>query len=108
MDNHDDDETAGDLLFTSFGAVDVNNIAEVLDATTLTRLVQLKSDITFNVVTGSKIINQYDCDSYFTSPFPTLFPYGTGKRRDSRRENKPLSLLAWVALMLRHSSRSVS
>jgi hypothetical protein len=108
MDNHDDDETAGDLPFTSSGIIDVNNIAEVPDATTLTRLAQLKSDITVNVVTGPKILNQYDCDSYFTSAFPTLFPYGTGKHRDSRRENKQLSLLAWVALMLRHSSRSVS
>jgi hypothetical protein len=29
MDNHDDDETVGDLPFTSSGVVDVNNIAEV-------------------------------------------------------------------------------
>ena len=87
MDNHDDDETAGDLPFTSSGVVNINNIAEVPDATTLTCLTQLKSDITVNVVTGSKILNQYDCDSYFTSAFPTLFPYGTGKHQDSRREN---------------------
>jgi len=122
MDNPDDDDitddndnadavddTAYDLPFTSSGIVDVNNIAEVPDATTLNRLAQLKADITANVVTGSKVLNQYDCDTYFTSAFPTLFPYGTGKHRDSRREGKgQLSLLKWVSLMLRHSSRFVS
>jgi len=121
MDNPDDDDitddndnadavddTAYDLPFTSSGIVDVNNIAEVPDATTLNRLAQLKADITANVVTGSKVLNQYDCDTYFTSAFPTLFPYGTGKHRDSRREGKgQLSLLKWVSLMLRHSSRFV-
>ena len=122
MDNPDDDDitddndnadavddTAYDLPFTSSGIVDTNNIAEVPDATTLNRLAQLKADITANVVTGSKVLNQYDCDTYFTSAFPTLFPYGTGKHRDSRREGKgQLSLLKWVSLMLRHSSRFLS
>ena len=103
-----DDDIAHDLPFTSSGIVDVNNIAEIPDAITLNRLAQLKADITVNVITGSKILNQYDCDIYFTSAFPTIFPYGTGKHRDSRREAKQLSLLKWVSLMLRHSSRSVS
>src|SRR5438477_12162841 len=109
MDNPDNDETADDLPFTSSGVVDVNNIAEIPDATTLSCLAQLKADITANVVTGSKVLNQYDCDTYFTSAFLTLFPYGTGKHRDSRREGKgQLSLLKWVSLMLRLSSRFVS
>jgi len=114
MDNPDnddiaDDDTNHDLPFTSSGVVDVNNIAEVPDATTLNRLAQLKGHITANVVTGSKVLNQYDCDTYFTSAFPTLFPYGTGKHRDPRREGKEqLPLLKWVSLMLRHSSRFVS
>ena len=118
MDNPDDDDiahdtahddTAHDLPFTSSGIVDVNNIAEIPDATTLNRLAQLKGDITANVVTGSKVLNQYDCDTYFTSAFPTLFPYGTGKHRHPKRDDKgQLPLLKWVSLMLRHSSRSVS
>ncbi len=120
MDNPDDDDitddnnagtdndTAHDLPFTSSGIVDVNNITEIPDATTLNHLAQLKGDITANVITGSKVLNQYDCDTYFTSAFPTLFPFGTGKHRDSRRQTKQLSLLKWVSLMLRHSSRSVS
>jgi len=108
MGNPDDDKTADDLLFTSSGVVDVNNIAEIPNATTLSRLAQLKADVTANVVTGSKILNQYDCDTCFTSAFPTIFPYGTGKHRSARREDKQLPLLKWVSLMLRHSSRFVS
>ena len=107
MDNPDTDQTAGDLPFTSSGIVDVNNIAEIPDSTTLERLAQLKDDITINVVTGSKILNQYNCLTYFTSAFPCLFPYGTGKHRDTRRGDNELSLLKWVTLLLRHSSRSV-
>ena len=103
-----DYDTAHDLPFTSSGIVDVNNIAEIPDATTLNRLAQLKGDITANVITGSKVLNQYDCDTYFTSAFPTLFPCGTEKHQDSRRETKQLPLLKWVSLMPRHSSRSVS
>ena len=108
MDNPDDDEGIGDLPFTSSGVVDVNNIAEIPEATTLNRLAQLKADVTANVVTGPKILNQYDCNTYFTSAFPTIFPYGTGKHRDARRGDKQLPLLKWVSLMLRHSSRLVS
>ncbi len=122
MDNPDDDDiahdnahdtahddTAHDLPFTSSGIVDVNNITEIPDATTLNHLAQLKGDITANVVTGSKVLNQYDCDTYFTSAFPTLFPYGTGKHRHPKRDDKgQLPLLKWVSFMLRHSSRSVS
>ena len=122
MDNPDDDDiahdnahdtahddTAHDLPFTSSGIVDVNNITEIPDATTLNHLAQLKGDITANVVTGSKVLNQYDCDTYFTSAFPTLFPYGTRKHRHPKRDDKgQLPLLKWVSLMLQHSLRSVS
>ena len=93
MDNANKDETANDLPFTSSGVVDVNNIAEIPDVATLNHLAQLKGDITANVVTSSKILNQYNCNTYFTSAFPTLFPYGTGKHQDLRREGKQLSLL---------------
>ena len=76
-----DDETTDDLPFTSSGIVDVNNITEIPNATMLNHLTQLKGDITANVITSSKVLNQYDCDIYFTSAFPTLFPYGTRKHR---------------------------
>jgi hypothetical protein len=108
MDNPDDDETTDDLPFTSSGIVDFNNITEIPDATTLSRLAQLKADVTANVVTSSKILSQYEYDTYFTSAFPTIFPYGTRKYRDARRQDKQSLLLKWVSLMLRHSSRFVS
>ena len=108
MDNPDNDKTADDLPFTSSGVVDVNNIAEIPDATTLSHLAQLKADVTANVVTSSKILNQYNCDTYFTSAYPTILPWGTGKHQDARRGDKQLPLLKWVSLMLRHSSRFVS
>jgi hypothetical protein len=95
------DNTAHDLPFISSGIVDVNNITEVPDAMTLNHLAQLKVDITANIITGSKVLNQYDCDIYFTSTFPTLFPYDIGKHQDSRREGKgQFSLLKWISLML--------
>jgi uncharacterized protein YlaI len=106
MDNPDEDGTADDdFPLTSSGILDVNNVAEVPDATTLARLAQLKSDIVINVVTGSKVLNQYDCDSYFTSAFVGIFIDGEAKHRDPRRGNSQLSLLSWVQLMLRNSSR---
>ena len=104
MDDPDNDDNADDLPLTSSGIVDTNNIAEIPDSTILTRLAQLKDGITINVITGSKILNQYDCPTYFTSAFPCIFPYGTGKHLDARRQHK-ISLLAWVTLLLRHSSR---
>jgi hypothetical protein len=97
-----DDDSVHDLPFTSSEIVDVNNITEIPDATTLNRLAQLKGDITVNIATCSKVLNKYDCDTDFISAFPTLFPLGAGKHRDSRREDKPLSLLKWISLMLGH------
>ncbi|HMD13677.1 MAG TPA: hypothetical protein VKI62_03550, partial [Bacteroidota bacterium] len=62
-------------------------------------------DIVINVVTGSKVLNQYDCDFYFTSAFAGIFVDGESKHRDPRRGNNQLPLLTWVQLMLRNSSR---
>ena len=100
----DADETAADLPFTFSGIVDTNNISEIPDATTLNRLADLKNDITINVTRGSKKLNYYSTKTLFTSAFPKLFPYSTGKHRNTKRGNNELSLLAWVTLMLRHSS----
>jgi hypothetical protein len=54
--------------------VDTNNITEIPDSTTLTRLAQLRGDVTINVITGSENLNQYNCPTYFTSAFPLYFP----------------------------------
>src|SRR5438477_8609598 len=79
MDNSNDDETADDLPFTSSGVVDVNNIAEIPNATTLSPLAQLKANVTANVVTGSKILNQYDCDTLFHISISDYIALGYGK-----------------------------
>src|SRR5208282_2717492 len=88
-----DNNTIHDLPFTSSEIIDVNNIIEIPNATTLNRLAQLKADIIINIITNSKILNQYNYNTYFTSTFPTLFSYNIGKHRDLRRETKQLLLL---------------
>jgi hypothetical protein len=69
---------------------------------------RVKPGVTINVVTGKTILHQYDTETYFTSAFPTIFPYGTGKHLDHRRsESMKLSLPLWTELMLKHSSRYI-
>jgi hypothetical protein len=68
------DDTAGDLPFTSSGIVHMNNIAEIIDCTTLTRpACSTQERYYYHAVTGSKILNQYNCTKYFTSVFQGLF-----------------------------------
>jgi len=108
----DTEEVDGDIPQTVSGFVDINNITRSPDISTLYRAAQLRDELTspiikkatINVVTGNTIINEYSDPTYFTSAFPTLFPYGTGKHLDNRRP-KELSLASWIKLLLRHSSR---
>ena len=108
----DTEEIDGDIPHTVSGFIDVNNVTRSPDVSTLYRAAQLRDhahsahrqDVTINVVTGTTILNEYYVPSYFTSAFPTLFPYGTGKHLDNRR-SKELSLALWIKLLLRHASR---
>jgi hypothetical protein len=108
----DTEEVDGDIPQTVSGFVDINNITRSPDISTLYRAAQLRNELTppiikkatVNVVTGNTILNEYSDPTYFTSAFPTLFPYGTGKHLDNRRP-KELSLAVWIKLLLRHSSR---
>jgi hypothetical protein len=61
------------------------------------------AEITINIVTGNKVLDDYHNPAYFTFAFPTLLPFGTGKHFDSRRP-KELQLSIWVQLLLKHSS----
>ena len=83
--------------------LDVNNVSVPSQVRTLNALASLKAEVTVNVVTGNKIINDYEDETFFTSAFPTLFPYGVRKHTDFRR-NVQLSLGQWAQLMLKHSS----
>src|ERR1700734_200469 len=86
--------------------LDVNNVSEPSVAVTIHQISDLIQEATINVVKGSKIRDPKLDSSYFTSSFPTLFPYGTGKHHLSERERK-IPFNTWISLMLRHSSRYV-
>jgi Domain of unknown function (DUF6570) len=100
-------EYEGDLPTTTSALLDVNNVSVPPQVSTLNTLASLKSEVTVNVVMGNKIINDHEDETFFTSAFPTLFPYGVGKHIDSRR-NVQLSLGEWAQLMLKHSSRYIT
>jgi hypothetical protein len=106
----------GDIPFNVSGILDMNSITCVPEIATLQALAntQMKAqnrpsitsagDTTTNVVTGSRILSDFHDPTYFTSAFPTVFPYGTGKHIDPRCA-KELDLSTWVELLLKHSSR---
>jgi hypothetical protein len=98
---------AGDIPITSSAVVDTNNISRPRNIMTLERLESLSENVSINVVPGTSILEQYETPSYFTSAFPTLFPWGTGKHKDDRRtsDGHRLSLRKWTDLLLRNSSR---
>ena len=97
-------EHEGDLPLTTSAILDTSEVSVSPDIATLQRLAELKNEITVNVVTGSTPLTERDNPSYFTSAFPTIFPWGSGKHIHPQREHK-ISLNTWIKLMLRHSSR---
>ena len=111
-ENLDSIDIDGDISFTASGMVDVNNITVSPDETTLLHAADLRRQIqavnqpnvTVNVTTGSTILDDHTDPTYFTSAFPTLFPYGCGKHLDERR-TKQLSFHTWLQLLLRDSSQ---
>ena len=100
----DNAEHDGDLPLTTSAILDTSDVSVSPDIATLRRLAQLKDEITVNVVTGSTPLTERDNPSYFTSTFPTIFPWGTGKHIHPQRDNK-ISLNRWIKLTLHHSSR---
>ena len=97
-------EHEGDLPLTTSAILDTSEVSVSPDIATLRRLAELKNEITVNVVTGSTPLTERDNPSYFTSAFPTIFPWGSGKHIHPQRDRK-ISLNTWIKLMLRHSSR---
>jgi hypothetical protein len=86
------------------GLLDTNNISQSHNSITLHHLVHLLDNDIIKVVCGSSILSSWHNAAYFTSAFPTLFPYGTGKHKDLRRP-KALPLKQWVSAQLRHCLR---
>ena len=100
----DNAEHDSDLPLTTSAILDTGEVSISPDIVTLRRLAQLKDEITVNVVTGSIPLTERDNPSYFTSAFPKIFPWGTGKHIHPQRDDK-ISLNKWIKLTLRHSSR---
>jgi hypothetical protein len=71
-------EINGDFPFMASGIVDVNGVSQPSQLNSLQQISLWKSDKVINVVTGNKILNESNLPSYFTSAFPTLFPWGQG------------------------------
>ncbi len=102
----DTDEVDGDIPHTVSGFVDINNVTHSPDVSTLYRATQLRDDvhsthdqdIMINVVTGNTILSEYYDPNYFTSAFPTLFPYGTGTPRQPMPKRVVLRTMDQIAI----------
>jgi len=100
-----DVEEFEDNISTSVSAIiDVNNTSRLNHLLMLQELQSLQSNLTINVVPESKVLKHYENPTYFTSAFPTLFPWGTGKHIDNRRKGT-LKMKKWIELLLKDSSR---
>lgn len=96
------------VSLTASTLIDIDNVCDSQDAITLHQLSSLTADmLSFNVVHGNTFKNEREDPTFFTSSFPTLFPYGTGKHLDNRRllANRELSLQEWTELMILNASR---
>jgi hypothetical protein len=104
IDVEEFEEFEGNIPASVSAIIDVNNTSKPSHLLMLQELESLQNTLTINVVPGSKVLEHYEDASYFTSAFPTLFPWGTGKHNDNKRQ-KSLKLRKWIELLLRHSSR---
>jgi hypothetical protein len=100
----DMEEFHGDIPSTTSAIIDINNISFPHHLTVLEELQSLQSSFTINVVSGRNVLQHYEVSNYFTSAFPTLFPWGTGKHIDANRQ-RPIQLQRWIELLLKNSSR---
>ena len=105
VEDIDIDHFEGNIPNTVSAILDVNNFSQSHHLKILQELQSLHQDLTINVVPGNKVLEHYQDATYFTSAFPTLFPWGTGKHKDPRRDKSELQLQAWMQLLLKHSSR---
>jgi hypothetical protein len=108
MDTTDID---GNLPITASGIIDIEGVSRPHELDAVQQVSLWKTNKAINVLTGNNILNDQNLPSYFTSTFPTLFPWGTCKHIDNRRPNrgsKPeLDLKLWMQLLLKNSSRYV-
>jgi len=79
-------EYENDLTITTLTLFDINNVSVLFQVSIFNALTSLKAKVTVNVITGNKIINDYEDETFFTSAFSTLFPYNVEKHIDFRRD----------------------
>src|SRR5579859_3579861 len=99
----------GDVPMMALGIIDTAAVSEPVWLHAIQQISLSKSDQTINVLTGNNILNEDNMTSYFTSTFPTIFPWGTGKHIDLRRSQErkqKMEFKKWIQLLLRNSSRS--
>ena len=102
----DNAELEGDLPLTTSGIVDIEGVSQPGQLKALQHISLWKDDKMINVLPGNNILNEETLPSYFTSAFPTIFPWGTGKHFDNRRTGESrLDLKRWMQLLLKNSSR---
>jgi hypothetical protein len=106
MEDVDNAELEGDLPLTTSGIVDIEGVSQPGQLKALQHISLWKDYKIINVLTDSNILNEETLPSYFTSAFPTIFPWGTGKHLDNRGTGKSrLDLKRWMQLLLKNSSR---
>src|SRR5579859_4380530 len=98
----------GDVPMTASGIIDTAGVSEPAQLRAIQQISLSTSDRTINVLTGNNILNEDNMASYFTSAFPTIFPWGTGKHIDPQRSQErkqKLEFKKWIQLLLKNSSR---
>jgi hypothetical protein len=102
-------EVDGNLPITATGIIDIEGVSRPSELDAVQHVSMWKTAKAINVLTGNTILSEQNLPSYFTSAFPTIFPWGTCKHIDDRRPNrgsKPaLDLKTWMQLLIRNSSR---
>src|SRR5579859_2431977 len=108
-DSDDAEMAPGDVPMTASGIIDTAAISEPAQLRAIQQISLSKSDRTIKVLTGNNILNEDNMASYFTSAFPTIFLWGTGKHIDLQRSQErkhKLEFKKWIQLLLMNSSRN--
>jgi hypothetical protein len=74
-EDFDSAEIDGNLPITATGIVDIEGVSRPSELDALQHVSLWKTDKAINVLTGNKILSQQNLSSYFTSSFPTIFPW---------------------------------
>jgi hypothetical protein len=87
-------ELDGDLPMTSSGIIDIEVVSRLSQLKAFQHISLWKDDkLAINVLTGNNILNEETLPSYFTSAFPIILPWGTGKHiKNPRSQNTKIKI----------------